>query len=112
MPLINALRRAQPSVPLENRTQPSGCRGSARHLRRRARRENQQLLPLISCGTTPGGVKFYPTCPGETATVPAYALPRCCAPMARPCIDRGGGLKNPTSLSGPPLGQKESYPFR
>ena len=29
--------------------------------------ENQQLLPLIPCGTTPGGCQILPTFPGKTA---------------------------------------------
>ena len=56
MPLINALRRMHPSVSLEI------ARSRAAAVVRRAicvavlSEETQQLLPLIPCGTTPGGV--------------------------------------------------------
>jgi hypothetical protein len=64
MPLINALRRAHPSVSLENRTQPSGCRGPARHLRRHAVRAEPATGALIPCSTTRGGrAKILPAFP-------------------------------------------------
>src|ERR687898_410532 len=60
MALINALRRARPSVPLEKRTQPSGCRGPARHLRRHALRAEPATGALISIAVLPpGGGQFY-----------------------------------------------------